>query len=127
MFQNFWLQLSQKLAYFAIFIAVLGIGFYFGFKVGLSNQPKTTNDNQINAEAKNTVNIKSLELAGVYFFALNTKDHICPENYSVKGVFSSDYGYYYTKENKNFTRIKADICFTDEIFARDKAGFIKKY
>ena len=129
MFQNLWLQLSQKLAYILIFIVVLGIGFYFGYKLGVTNQNKLSSENSglVNAEAKEKTVVKSLELVGVYFFPLNIREHVCPENYDVKGVFSSDYGYYYTKENKNFTRIKADICFTNEEFARDKAGFIKKY
>jgi hypothetical protein len=34
---------------------------------------------------------------------------------------------YYTKENKSYDRVKPNLCFKNEGFAKDVAGFVKKY
>jgi hypothetical protein len=34
---------------------------------------------------------------------------------------------YYTKTYKSYEKTKPDICFASEEFARDIAGFIKKF
>ena len=129
--QNRLQGLFRALGYLCTILIIFGLGFYFGFRVGGTNnlsQTKTEYSNS-NMSSSNsaTVKIESKEVPGVFFFKINSADHVCPIDYKVKGTFGTDTGNYYLENNKNYARIKPDICFASEEFARDSAGFIKKY
>ncbi len=104
-----------------------GIGFYFGYKTSEANKKLATDSGIVKAASEiEKKEIKALEVPGV-FWILPNKEPNCPETHTIKGTFAANSGNFYTKDNKNWERIKADICFATEEFARDKAGFIKKF
>ena len=125
------MEMWQKWARFSgllvLCVILAGIGFYFGYKTREA-QAVDLVDSGVSTAAKEIEKkeIKALEVEGV-FWILPNKDPLCPETHPVKGTFSSNSGNFYTKDNKTYERVKPDICFATEDFARDKAGFIKKF
>ena len=122
-----WQKWSKVAGIILLCVILTGIGFYFGYK---TREAHTANlvDSGVLIAAKEIEKkeIKALEVVGV-FWILPNKDPICPENHPVKGTFGANSGNFYTKDNKSYERVKPDICFATEEFARDKAGFIKKF
>ncbi len=51
----------------------------------------------------------------------------CPQTHRIKGKFDNTVNVYYTLDNKSYNRVIPHICFSSEEFARDTAGFIKKF
>ena len=112
-------------------IIIFVIGFYFGYKNAKSsastNQTSSGSFTPIStAESKPQTEIKAVNVDGVMWIKAG-QDPICPSDHPVKGTFSDNFGNYYTKDNNRYDRIKPDICFATEEFARDTAGFIKKF
>jgi len=113
-----------------IFLAIVlfSSGFYFGFKNSSAKQSESQVEKNI-AETKSdsvTELIKAKDVDGVFWIKPG-QEPICPKEYSIKGTFNDSGGNFYTKTNPRYDRIKPDICFATEDFARDKTGFIKKF
>ena len=70
--------------------------------------------------------VKALEVVGVHWLKLNELPQ-CPSTHPVKGKVNSDGGIYYSTDHKNWGKIKPQLCFANEEYARDKAFFEKKY
>ena len=107
---------------------IFSLGGYFGYRYSQSSNPSLNKNTLSDLEAKQseTVKIVAKEVIGIQFIKAN-QDRKCDENHIVKGTYNSDNGNYYVKSNKNYDRIKPDICFATEEFARDTAGFLKKF
>jgi hypothetical protein len=112
-----------------VFVATFGGGFYFGFKyqtaqaAGYTSSPGSPSSI---AGAREEVQITAKEVEGVHWIKVGDKPE-CPDLYPVKGTFSDNLGYFYTKDNKSYDRVKPDICFATEEFAKNSAGFVKKF
>ncbi|MEM1312604.1 MAG: hypothetical protein AAGF07_04030 [Patescibacteria group bacterium] len=112
----------------SLIVIIFVVGFYFGYKNATASQanlngiPVTTASDTPN----NKQEIKALEVLGVQWIKIG-QEPVCESNYPIKGTFADNFGNYYTPENSRYKRIKADICFANEEYARDTAGFVKKY
>jgi hypothetical protein len=101
--------------------------FHFGYKAGefqglaKSKEISTVSEKKIE-EVKKYI---PQEVPGIHFFKVNENKE-CPVGYEIKGRFTTDLGYFYTKDNKFYDRISPDICFVNEDVAMNKAGFIRK-
>ena len=128
MFQN-KNQISNILAVILIGCLCAGLGYYFGTKVAtkdLQDKQKVEIAKVVENVEKKTENIVAKEVTGVQWFKPNTEPK-CDDTHPIKAVFRSGDGIYYTKEYKNYTKTKPDMCFATEEFARDSAGLIKKF
>jgi hypothetical protein len=126
------------LGYFLLAVVLFGAGFYFGYKnatasiqansdsttKAVENVAKTIVDSSQTSSSTNTSSVKPT--TGVYWIK-SGQQPVCPQEYSIKGKFDSPASFYYMKDNKQYDRVKADICFASEEVARDVAGFIRKY
>lgn len=150
-------QISSKLINFfgslSLIVILFGSGYYFGYQGGVFNAKKES-DKIADNLAKNSKNFKNgIEISNqnsqsienkpssnlskpnqiitlneqIKFFKTTDSNRNCPAELQVKGVFSSDLGYFYTKDNKQFDRVKADICFDSIETAREIAGFVQKF
>ena len=116
-----------------IFLAVIvfASGFYFGFKTQ-QNSNNTDNLNLESTKLSNTSgkmensNVISKEVEAI-FWIKPSQEPVCPNTHPIKGTFGVSVANYYTPDSKNYKRINPDICFTNETYARDQAGFIKKF
>lgn len=103
------------------------VGFYFGRKNALAIQNNQAKSEVLGlAENIQRQTVKVLEVPGVYWIKPN-QEPICPETHPIKGTFTTTQGYFYLPDHKNYKLVKADICFVNEEFARDVAGFIRKF
>lgn len=111
-------------------ILVLGIffilGFYLGFRYNQVKNPIINESTVKDISSKVETELITREVEAIQFIKAN-QDRKCDENHPIKGTFNSDNGNYYLKSNKSYDRIKPDICFATENFARDSAGFLKKF
>jgi hypothetical protein len=141
-------NVTNLLAMLSLVCLSAGLGFYFGNKISSNKTEETKKqyitqiaglDEQIskqkielekqignNHDSNSTSKNLTKELFGVFWIKVN-QEPICPASYTVKGTFKAEGGTYYTADYKSYTRIKPDICFVSEEFARDTAGFIKKF
>ncbi len=122
------MKLATVLHYLGISLlvcVVFGAGFYFGYK---NSESKSIIVASVNTDRGKIVEpLKAREVDGVFWIQPG-KEPACPENAPIKGKFGTDgLNQYYLPENKNYNKIKTSICFATEEFARDKAGFIKKF
>lgn len=129
--------------YFLFIVIFIGVGFYFGYK----NAEATFTDSDFIAEyqeslaqdsSKNTSSKDSddsLEViipedkeleSNVVWMQIN-EEPICPPTHPIKGKFDNAANVYYTKENNFYNRVIPHICFASEEYAREVAGFIKKF
>jgi hypothetical protein len=107
-----------------LFLITLGLGGLFGYKF---------RDGQVNKEPARIVvaneEVQKLEakvVDGVQFIKAN-QPKTCDQDHPIKGTFNNDGGNFYNKVNKQYDRIKPDICFVNEDFAQNIVGFIKKF
>jgi hypothetical protein len=130
-------RLVSVLSTLCAILLFFGVGFYIGWKVKEANSTNSNTNlaqnniltSQAAAQTEKSANIpkiESLPVEGVSFIKANNPKN-CPETHQIKGTFTLDVGYFYTKENKSYDRVKPDICFASEEFAKDTAGFIKKF
>lgn len=126
------MQKNDLLNYLGItFVSVLIFvsGFYFGFKYSEGQDEgftATTSDIKGVAEQVENVEVITKELEGVYWIKAG-EDPTCPKDYPIKGKYDGTVGFFYTKENQFYNRVKAALCFATEDFAENSAGFLKKY
>lgn len=133
-----WTKNSITSALSMVLMAILigGSGFYFGFKTGSKplnslsqskdSKPYPENlDKTLIETEKPTEKIISKEVPGVQWIKANQAP-TCDKDYPVKGKFNKT-NQYYTKSAKTYGRKVPDIYFATEEFARDNAGFIKKF
>ena len=105
-------------------------GFYVSNKIKVekpeSAPPVVASDAKANSNTSDKVvtNVKNID--SVYWVKPG-QEPICPQTHSVKGKFDSNINIFYTQSNKNYFRIRPDICFSSEEFAKDQAGFVKKF
>lgn len=127
------MNLKDFLNYFGI--AFLGFlmfvsGFYFGYKYleGQNGEKFVAgvSDIQESAQAIEKVEIVTKELDGVIWIKAG-EEPICPQDHPIKGKYDGTTGFYYTKSNDFYDRVKAVVCFATEDYAQNSAGFIKKY
>lgn len=111
--------------YVLILLVIFGLGVFFGYKYQESNKKESGTAVIVTSSSSSASTVvKTVE--GVYWIKVG-QEPICPKDYTIKGTFDANSGNYYTKENKRYDTIKADICFASEEFARDTAGFVKKF
>jgi hypothetical protein len=118
-------NLNQILATFFIIVMSAGCGYYFGFKTSANNKASVPREISIQSSSVQ-INIISKEVIGVQWIKPNQEPK-CDKDHKVKGKFNQQINYYYSPEYKNYERITPEICFSTEDFARDSAGFIKKF
>lgn len=121
-------SLFNAFSWFCAILLIFGCGFYLGHRIAenqVAVRSKIESSSSLETSKATSLEIKKVD--GIYFFKLNAADHNCPSEYKIKGTFNPDGGNYYIESNKNYGRIKPDICFATEEVARDTAGFIKKY
>ena len=122
------MKLAAILHYLGISMLVFIVfasGFYFGYKNSESKNILITTTNTDRGKSSEPLKVKEVE--GVFWIQPG-KEPVCPENAPVKGKFGTDgLNQYYLPEHKNYNKIRTSICFATEEFARDKAGFIKKF
>lgn len=132
-----WQNLISKVLYLIVIVVLFSGGYYFGYKNGYSYQfgLKQQVESSVNLNEKASRDLDNINrpsplnlerVSDVHFLKPNVPK-TCPLTHQIKGVFNSDYGYFYEKTNKSFERVKPDICFIDVETARDKAGFIQKF
>ena len=123
-------------------VTYLGIGFLciisasiggiFGYRIHQNTtQDIVATPSEIQT-AVQTAEQKKLEIqaqvVSAVFWILPGNQPVCPESHAIKGAFqTSGVSYYYTSDSKQYTRVQPDICFATEEFARDIAGFVKKF
>lgn len=123
--QNLW----NGLALTALAIVFLTVGFFFGYRLRDSQASADKLNTSLYSKQSDSASSQSVSVIpveGVSFIKVNQPPE-CPTSHSVKGVFDANLGYYYTQSNKSYDRVNPDICFASEEFARDIAGFVKKF
>jgi hypothetical protein len=109
-------------------IIILGIGFYFGYKVSNNSKNQdliTLQAQQIEKEVKQPVEYITKEVPEVYFVAGGGEPN-CPESHPIKGKFSSTGNIFYTEDHKSYKRVIAEICFNNLDYAKNIAKFNQK-
>ncbi len=123
-------NLNQILANVFVVTVSLGSGYYFGYKTSQgsinSNSLKSISGQSSTSQSSVQISIVAKEVVGVQWIKPNQEPR-CDKDYKIKGKFNSQTNYYYTPTHKNYEKIKPEICFASEEFAKDSAGFIKKY
>lgn len=119
-----------------VFIAIIffAVGFFFGYKTKVNNGSTDTATTATSSPANSASSISSTAsttltntTTDVFWIKVGTNP-VCPDTHPIKGKFdSSTAKFYYTTDNKNYDRVRPDICFTTENFAKDTAGFVKKF
>ena len=69
-------------------------------------------------------NIIAKEVDGVYWIKAG-EEAVCPDTNPIKAKFDAGVGFFYTQDNKMYSRVKPELCLASEEYAR-KAGFLKK-
>ena len=100
---------------------LLGAGFWLGARWNQAKEPIV-----IIEEADAAVQVEAQEVPGVYWIPIGEAP-ICPETHPIKGKLGSDAPVFYTKANDWYDRIKPQLCFASEEYARNEAGFLQKY
>ena len=127
----------QTAGYVLLGLILFGGGFYFGAKVtGAKQVEQADYDTAIQQVAltsvvedavTNQLPVQAAEsVPGVYWLPVN-QPPVCPETHPLKGKFDSSVNVYYTPENKSYDRVKPHLCLSDENYAQNEAGFIKKF
>ena len=105
------------------------VGFYFGYK----NAEARLNIQTVNQGFQSDVSAETIDkeiiaesVPGVYWIKPG-EEPICPNTHPVKGTYNDNNGNFYTKENSRYDRIKPDICFATEEYAKNESGYIKKF
>jgi hypothetical protein len=108
------------------------VGFYFGYKnkearesqnsLLVSNKPSTAS-----LETEKLITAGDLKDIPEVYWIRSGEEPVCPQSHPIKGKFDSAVNLYYTKENKFYDRVKPNLCFVHEVFAKDIAGFVKKF
>jgi len=125
------------LAVVAVALTFFGLGFFFGYKTKASSTNTEVNlaTNSATFSVATSSEISSsitpntpITNNGEVFWIKVGTNPVCPETHPIKGKFdTSTAKFYYTTDNKSYDRVRPDICFTTENFAKDIAGFIKKF
>ena len=122
-------------SYFIFTVTFILVGFYFGYK---NAEAKFTNPELISNNKLNTTDSSSTNLAvidpendieintNVVWIKIN-QEPTCPPTHPIKGKFTNSANIYYTKDNNFYNRVVPHICFSTEEYAKEIAGFIKKF
>jgi hypothetical protein len=125
-------QLNQILANVFVVVISLGSGYYFGYKTSQSSTVNVDSAKSIRISSTSSqissqsINIVTKEVVGVQWIKPNQEPR-CDKDHKIKGKFNSQANYYYTPTYKTYDKLNPEICFANEEFAKDSAGFIKKY
>ncbi len=128
---------------FYTFLAVLavtlcGFSFFLGYKFQ-SVQIQTTNEDELIAATLNSIetgdsentsstfiNQQGPDFSNVYWIPIDTEP-VCPPTHPIKGKVSNQVNNYYSPDNTFYNRVKPNLCFVSESYAKDVAKFIKKF
>ena len=123
-------QLISVFSFICMAALLCGAGYYFGYKTKMTQLEADYTKNLLakEEELKNRKEEKIVvkEVTGVQWIKPNQQPS-CDKDHDIKGKFSGPSGQYYTKTYKTYGKIIPEICFATEEFARDTAGFIKKF
>jgi hypothetical protein len=128
-------NLINYLGVIFVCVIIFAFGFYFGYKNSESKNTlkQTTGSTSIVKSSSNssqsstsTTQPEIIQTSEVFWIKPG-QDKICPSDHPIKGTFQPDMGNYYTKDNPRYDRTKPDICFSNENYAQNQAGFIKKF
>ena len=123
-------RLINQIGFGFAFCLLLGIFFMLGMKYSEGLHKLTAEKSDIAAIANNLQSTENVKLVSKSVDAIqwikNNENPACNADHPIKGVSSKD-PKYYLKSNKNYEKIKADICFATEEYARDTAGYVKKF
>jgi hypothetical protein len=118
-------KLLLTLGLACLVIVVFGLGFYFGFNYANKQINQSIVISNHSAES-NTTNKEVKPVEGV-FWIKSGEDPICPNTHPIKIKFDSGICFFYTKENKSYSRVKPNLCAVDENFALNEMGCLKKF
>ncbi len=122
-------ELINTLGLVFICLFIFAGGFYFGYQYSTSQNSgfvATPEDIQNSVDSLEREEIVALEVEGVHWIKAG-EEPICPQEYPIKGKLDTSVNVYYTKDNKFYNRVKPHLCFANEDFASEEAGFIKKF
>jgi hypothetical protein len=119
------------ISYILFILLFTSIGFYFGYK---NAQASILDSSSMTSPSSNSENSSDTVLtlddtetnSNVFWIKINEEPK-CPPSHPIKGKFTGSANVFYTKENKFYNRVTPHICFFSEEYARDVAGFIKKF
>lgn len=124
-------KLLEKVGFVFLAIILFGFGFYLGQKYKPAYS-KTSNiaNSETNKTDNKSPNIPDTligkEIPEIFWIKTGSEP-VCPENYPIKGRLTDGQKLYYLPETKSAGRVKPDICFLNEEYAKNKAGFIRKF
>ena len=127
-------EILNTLGILLLGVILFGGGFYFGGKTTSASLNKELKSDQTISSFTDSITTepvveaisKGQEVPGVYWIKVGQAP-ICPETHPLKGKFDSNVNVYYLPDYPQYDRVKAEICLSDENFASQSAGFIKKY
>jgi hypothetical protein len=127
---------------FYLFLAVLavtlcGFSFFLGFRFQALQVKNSFEDelitktllsieNEAQEAPSQTINPSSPDMTNVYWIAIGTEP-VCPPTHPIKGKVTNQVNNYYTPDNTFYNRVKPNLCFVSEVYAKDVAKFIKKF
>lgn len=113
-------QLVQKTILLVLSHTILlGCGFYYGSRIKISDKSVSSTYQSVNTIAE--PNIETLPVPGVHWFT-QIGDSTCPATHPIKGKFKDMVNVYYLPDNKQYNRVKAELCFASKEFA-EESGF----
>lgn len=127
-------KILEKVGLIFLAVVLFSFGFYLGFKYKPSDTKTASNQNQANSlqnQDKTNISPNQSQVIGKdvpeIFWIKTGSEPVCPTDYPIKGKFADGQKNYYLPENKSAARVKPDICFLNETYAKDKAGFVRKF
>lgn len=119
-----WSYLGYTILGSLIFV----IGFWFGLKYDTNTSSNLTQTTYgISVSASSSANIVATEVPGIMWIKAGEDNTKCPVDHPIKGKFDSYTGYYYMPDQKSYKNVKAVVCFATEDYAKNSAGFLRKY
>jgi hypothetical protein len=124
-------KLLEKVGFIFLAIILFGFGFYLGQKYKPTDSKTSNIANSDNKKTDNNSPNLPETLIGKeipeIFWIKTGSEPVCPENYPIKGRLTDGQKLYYLPETKSASRVKPDVCFLNEEYAKNKAGFIRKF
>lgn len=130
-------EILQTAGYIFLGLSIFGAGYYFGGKVATAKQveqlsyeesiQKIALEGVVQDSLGNNIPVTAAEpVLGVHWLPLNEAP-VCPETHPLKGKFDSSVNVYYAPDHKSYARVKPHLCLSDEEFAQNEAGFVRKF
>jgi len=119
-------KLLLTLGIVGLVVVVFGLGFYFGFNYA-NKQANLSAITSLNESSESYTTNKEIKPIEGVFWIKSGEDPICPNTHPIKVKFDSGVCFFYSKENKSYSRVKPNVCAVDENFALKEMGCLKKF